>query len=411
VTGILNWLTVLAFAASLLLRNPVLFLLSVLLALVAGVTALWDRYALASVTYMRELGATRLFVGEETDISIEIVNAKPLPLAWINIEDEWPAEVMLLRGRLHYSHKPESRILLNLLSMRFYERVRKQYRVRALHRGVQQFGPVDLRSGDMFGFRWQRKKLEQFDRLIVYPQVVPVTAFGIYSAQPFGDARMRRKIAEDPLRIMGVRPYAAGDSPRFLHWKATARRGELQTKVFEPGAAQAAALFLNLDTVAGRPGVITDYLEYAICAAASLARFILDRREAVGLYVNGSRRNERGLVRLPPSRRSDRWEEILEGLARLIGLPSADFARLLGAEMALLPYGATVVAITAIVNDGILAALLDLRAAGHPVTLVAIGEEAPVVVPDGLNVYWIGGHEAYKKLVELDFHATATARP
>jgi uncharacterized protein (DUF58 family) len=402
VTNVLNWLTVLVFVASLILRNPALFLLSVLLALVAGVTALWDRYALAGVTYTRRFSTLRLFAGEETDVSVEIVNAKPLPLAWVKVEDEWPAAVTVLRGKLHYSHKPERRVLINLLSMRFYERVRKQYRLRAVQRGVQEFGPVGLNSGDMFGFRRQQQELLQIDHLIVYPRVVPLTALALDSAQPFGDAKMRRKIAEDPLRAMGVRAYVPGDSPRYLHWKATARRGELQTRVFEPGAARAAAIFLNLTTVAGHPGIIRDYLEYAITAAASLARFILDSREAVGLYANGPRRNEMGLVRLPPSRRPDRWEELLEALARLIGLPSADFARLLRAEMSLLPYGATIIVITALIDDEILAALLDLRSAGHPVTLLSIGEEPPDGVPDGLSVYWIGGHDAYANLTALE---------
>jgi uncharacterized protein (DUF58 family) len=402
VTNVLNWLTVLVLGASLLFRNPALFLLGLLLALAAGATALWDHYALAEVTYTRRLGTQRLFVGEETEVSVDLVNAKPLPLAWLKAEDEWPAGVALVRGRLQQSYKPERRVLVNLLSMRFYERVRKQYRVRALRRGVQDFGPVTLKSGDMFGFRTQTQQLPQIERLLVYPRVVPVAALGLDSARPFGDARMRRKIAEDPLRIMGVRPYAPGDNPRYVHWKATARRGELQTKVFEPGAARAAAIFLNLNTVAGHPGVITDYLEYAITAAASLAHNVLDAREPAGLYVNGPRRNEFGLVRLPPSRRPERWEEILDALAWLVGLPSADFARLLRAEMAHLPYGASVIAVTSVLSESILAAGLDLRSAGHPVTLVVIGDKAPAGVPDELDARWIGGHEAFRKLAELD---------
>ncbi len=401
-TNILNWLTVLVLGASLLFHNPALFLLGLLLALAAGATALWDHYALAEVTYTRRFGTGRLFVGEETEVSVELVNAKPLPLAWLKVEDEWPAEVALARGRLHYSYKPERRVLVNLLSMRFYERVRKQYHVRALRRGVQAFGPVSLKSGDMFGFRTQTRQQPEIERLIVYPRVVPVAALGLDSARPFGDARMRRKIAEDPLRIMGVRPYAPGDNPRHVHWKATGRTGELQTKVFEPGAARAAAIFLNLRTVPGHPGVITDYVEYAITAAASLARTVLDAREPVGLFVNSSRRSEMDLVRLPPSRRPERWEEVLDALARLIELHTADFARLLRAEMARLPYGASVIAVTSVFDDDILAALLDLRSAGHPTTLVAIGEKPPAGVPDELDARWIGGHEAYRKLAELD---------
>jgi hypothetical protein len=81
VTRALNWLTVLLFIAAVWLHNPLVFLLAVLLALLAGTTALWDRYALAEVTYTRCILTPRLFVGEETDLEIEIVNAKPLPQA------------------------------------------------------------------------------------------------------------------------------------------------------------------------------------------------------------------------------------------------------------------------------------------------------------------------------------------
>ncbi|MEK7787514.1 MAG: hypothetical protein AAB658_19090, partial [Chloroflexota bacterium] len=82
---------------SIALRNPILFLLGALMALVAGASALWGRYCLAGVAYDRRFGSTRLVCGEETDVWVEIVNAKPLPLAWLKAEDEVPAELPLER--------------------------------------------------------------------------------------------------------------------------------------------------------------------------------------------------------------------------------------------------------------------------------------------------------------------------
>jgi len=101
-TRALNALTFALLVASLVFKNPLLFLLGVLLALVAGVTALWDRYALFNVTYTRRIGAPRMFVGEETDLWIEIVNAKLLPLAWLRVEDEIPNGVRILRGKVYH---------------------------------------------------------------------------------------------------------------------------------------------------------------------------------------------------------------------------------------------------------------------------------------------------------------------
>ena len=54
--------------------------------------------------------------------------------------------------------------MTNLLALRFYERVRKQYQLRAEKRGVLTFGPVELRAGDLFGFRRQERVLEQTRR-------------------------------------------------------------------------------------------------------------------------------------------------------------------------------------------------------------------------------------------------------
>jgi uncharacterized protein (DUF58 family) len=402
-TRLLNSLTAILFIASIALRNPLVFLVAVLLALVAGVTELWGRYALAGVTYQRRLGTARMFVGEETDLWIEITNAKPLPLAWLKANDQFPSEMQLVKGTKLPAYNPTRLTLANLVSLRFYERVRKHYRVRAIRRGALEFGPVELSSGDLFGMQSRQAAIEQTDELIVYPKVVPIAALGLHAAHPFGDAKTPRRVSEDPLRLMSVRAYAPGDSPRTIHWKATARRRTLQTKMFEPGAERSAAIFLDLRTAPPQhPGIVPVYLEFALTAAASIARYVLDQREGVGLYINGWRKREWNLVRLLPSRRPARWMEILDTLARvndLASLPLDDFIR---AEMSTLPFGVSVIAISASLSDNLYAALYDLKRKGHPVTLLAIGEESPPDVPADLRTFWIGGRETYERLTQLD---------
>jgi uncharacterized protein (DUF58 family) len=401
----LNWLLAVALVLALWLRDPLIGLLALLLALLAGVTWLWERYALAGVTYERRLRAQQLFVGDETELVVEITNAKPLSLPWLRAEDEFPAEIALARGRLYNSNKTNRRLLTNLLALRFYERVRKQYHLRAAKRGVLVFGPVRLRAGDLFGFRRQERWLEQCNEVVVYPRVVPWDALPLPAGYPFGDSLALRRIVDDPLRVTGARPYAPGDNPRYLHWKATARRGALQTRTFEPGATPRTAIFLDVQTIRGAPGTIEAYLEYAIVVAASLARCLLDRREAVGLYANALLRNSRDLLRLPASRHPDHWRSILEALARTIDLPRMPLWRLLASEMPALPYGAAVVAISAVPDAATYAALLDMQRAGHPTFLLAIGDSAPEDVPGALACAWLGGRDAYAALAAQEQQA------
>jgi uncharacterized protein (DUF58 family) len=337
-----------------------------------------------------------MFVGEETDLWIEMTNAKALPLAWLKADDEFPVEIELIKTTLQHTHKPTRLMLSNLVSLRFYERIRKHYRLRAIHRGALELGPVELSSSDLFGMQSRRETLDQRDWLIVYPRVIPITEFGLIAAHPFGDMQTRRRISEDPLRLMGVRSYVPGDNPRLIHWKATARRATLQTKIFEPSASCVSAIFLDLRTaLIQHPGIMPEYLELGISAAASVARYLLDHREAVGLYINGSRRREFNLVRLHPSRRPARWFEILDTLAWIIDLASLPLEDFIRAEMPTLTFGISVIAISSVITDGLAAALLDLKKKGHPVTLLAIGECAPTHIPDNIRMFWIGGKSAY----------------
>jgi uncharacterized protein (DUF58 family) len=391
---------------SLLLRSPLLLLLDVLLALVAGASALWGRYCLAGVTYARHFGTERLFCGEQTDLWIEIVNAKPLPLAWLKAEDEFPEEFAVERVELTSSSRPHRRTLTNLLSLRWYERVRRRYRITAEHRGAFEFGPALLSSGDIFGFQLRLSEVPSRQVVLVYPRIVPVPRLHIRAARPGGELRSERRVVEDPLALAGVRDYQPGDSLRHIHWKSTARQGQLQTKLFEPGANQQLILCLNGQTLEhAYEGIIAEYFETVVVIGASLANAALEARYPVGLFTNNNARDEARRVRLPASRHAAQLTRILETLAQLTHFTQLSFDQLLRLEAAQLPFGASLIAVSAIVNEAILAALLAIHDGGHPVSLIVVhdGERPPVMpLPGELDIYFVSQNWIELESLELD---------
>src|SRR5204863_664109 len=138
--------------------------------------------------------------------------------------------------------------LSSSLSLGWYERVTRHYKIQCRARGEHEFGPIDVRSGDVFGLFRRSETVETPQTLIVYPRYVPVERLGIPARQPFGEFKATQQLATDPLRIRAVREYAVGDNPRHIHWKATARRGAMQTKLFEPAATPQLFIFCNQDT-------------------------------------------------------------------------------------------------------------------------------------------------------------------
>lgn len=392
----------LLFIFSLILHQTPLLLVSLLLFLVGDVARLWERYCLSRVEYQRRLSAKRVFFGEEVTLDIEIANRKPLPLPWIEIEDEIPDEISLLQGKTTTSHKLNRLILSNLLSLSWYHKVTRRYHLMCRQRGVFTFGPARLRSGDLFGFFTREKDEESVERLIVYPRMVPLEKLGIASMQPMGDIRTKSHLFQDPILTMGIRDYHFGDSLRRIHWKNTARLGRLQTRVFEPTTTIDMAIFLDVRTV--EPpfwGIVPELLEMVVMVAASLTKHTLDEGYRVGLYVNHNRLSSEGLIRIHPGQYGDQLPRILEALAEIHSSESLPIARFITDEARNLPWGSTIVAVSAVPTDALLSALFQMRRAGRKVALIVVGGDEPPVSTDGLTVYHVREEVGWRELEQL----------
>jgi uncharacterized protein (DUF58 family) len=384
------------------LRNGALFLFGLLLAMGSAASVLWGRYCLSAVRFRRELASNHLNFGEELELTMEIVNAKPLPLAWLRVRDEWPVDVELLTGQFGHSYKRERHVLETWLAMRWYERVRRVYRLRGTQRGAFAFGPVELSAGDLFGFRWRDETLENTDLLFVFPKLVPVWDWRLPSGRPLGEALAPRRLIDDPLRFAGVRDYLPGDNPRHIHWKNSARLRRLQTRVFDPEATQSLILVVDVRTTEqSNYWYVPAHLELLISAAASIAAHALDERHAVGLYSNASAVRHEGPIGVPLGRAPGQQALLMEACARMRGFALLSGAALLEKLARGLPWGASVVMLSALPDEDLQSALLTVQAAGHACLLLTVGD-TPITPPAGLEVVHLGGEDAWETLAALE---------
>ncbi|MBI3976724.1 MAG: DUF58 domain-containing protein [Chloroflexi bacterium] len=392
------WLVgiIVGLAVAAVFRDGLLFVAGVVIGVAIGVSQLWRRFCLTNLEYRRVFSTERASFGDTVELTVEIVNRKLLPLAWVTIDDEIPRDLVPPVGRTTYSHKPSRRVLQNLVALRPYERVRRHYTLPCRARGEHIFGPVRLRSGDLFGLAWAEETRPTVDLLLVHPRIVPLEALGLPAREPLGDRRSPSWIFEDPSRTIGVRDYAPGDSPRRIHWPATARAQQLQVREYEATTTYRLCLFLNVNTHGGDGWWWMDYspelLEQAITTTASIAGWAIERRYQVGLYANSSDRLAHGreivppLVAIPPSQDPGQLLRVLDALARLRTFATQSFAAVLADQAPHLPFGTTVVAVASAVGVETVAALRRLRGRGHPVVLMLIGDEAPVLSLDGVVV-------------------------
>jgi uncharacterized protein (DUF58 family) len=323
----------------------------------------WARRSLAAVVLERRHDQ-RVFWGETFPVHVELRNRSWLPVLWLRLHDSVPTN--LTPGATF-------RQVISLLPR---ERLRLSYRLVGRQRGYYRFGPLVTLGGDLLGSASYEHRSEHDDYVIVYPKIIALHDLGFPSQSPFGTLRSRERIFEDPTRIRGVRDYQPGDSLKRMDWKTSARVGSLQVRRYEPAIALETAVFLNLNEADYPLTLRRQATELGIIIAASVAVHLVEKRQAVGLFTNGRdplAESTGTAPALPLRKGREHLMHLLQLLACVevaSGEESLPFLDLLSRKSLGLPWGSTLVIITAKEVEGLMDTLLTLRRRGLVVILV-----------------------------------------
>lgn len=367
----LRWLPALLLVG-LLFRSSLAVRGALVLGALVVLSWLWDRWSLYGLSYRRRFSEERAFLGEEVTLTLEVRNAKALPLL-LEIEDAFPGELSIEGCEKALNAITKVYELRSFWLPAPFQTLQRRFRIRCTQRGYHAFGPALLTTGDALGLCTTRAQATQRDRLIIYPKVYPVLAARVPGKQPLGDWTSHQPLFEDPLRVAGVRPWQAGDGWRRVHWKATARFQRLLSRVYEPGEEAQVMVFLNAATLEQYwAGCVHEVFELAVSVTASLILDWAEQRLPVGLTVNAYWPGSDQWLRLAPGRSSEQVMRLLEMLAVVQGHPIIPIEELLLTQAARLPWGATLVLVTGITYPALFSALEDLARSGRKVALITL---------------------------------------
>jgi uncharacterized protein (DUF58 family) len=241
---------------------------------------------------------------------------------------------------------------------------------------------MTLQIGDLLGIVNSRQMKVASEHIIIYPQVVPLQQLGLPTRSPQVALPARSPLFEDPTRVRGVRDYQRGDSPRRIHWTATASTGRLLVKQYQPSIARETLIYLDLDEASYEQRRRYTATELAIVTAASIANHIVVREGlAVGLSTEAwdPLLEKQSRFFLPPRSERAHLMSLLEVLARVQVAPVTPFADLLRRESVHLSWGATLVVISGRESESLFDTLLYLRRVGMAVALILIQPGRPSV--------------------------------
>ncbi|MFI7597723.1 DUF58 domain-containing protein [Actinoplanes sp. NPDC049681] len=214
-----------------------------------------SRYKLACT---RSLEPGRAPVGSSARVVLRLQNMSRLPTGTLLLED-----------RLPYALGSRPRVVLERLGAHMASSV--AYTVRADVRGRYPVGPLVIRLTDPFGLCELTRSFPSVDRLTVIPQVVPLPSVrlaGEYAGT--GDSRAR-SVAVHGEDDAATREYRRGDDLRRVHWRSTARTGELMVRREEQPWESRATVVLDTRLYAHRGEGPAASFEWAVSATASIA--------------------------------------------------------------------------------------------------------------------------------------------
>ncbi len=351
-TGAYAGLAAIGLLAALVLGRPELVALAVpfVLALAAG-------FALAESPdpqIVLRVERERAIEGDELNVEIELRSASSLEQLEVLLA--LPAGLSLASG--------ENPTVLRLPEG---EPAIVELRLRCDRWGGYLLGEIELRGRDRLGLHVYQARADRRVPLKVYPRAEALrSAVRPLETQLYSGNQVAR-VRGEGIEFAEIRPFAPGDVVRRVNWRANARRGSLWVNVHHPERDAEVILFLDSFSEVRRADGGAGTLDLSVRAAASLASAYVGARDRVGVVGFG------GILR---------WLEPGTGLAQLYRIVDA----LIDTEISLsyawkgieviparmLPPQALVLAISPLLDERAVSALLDLRGRRFDVAVVEV---------------------------------------
>lgn len=334
------------FFYSILLLSIIIVLLSYIMGCKAYknlICIVWDRHKQA-------------IVGDKVEFSIQLYNSGIIPFSHLVARTNLPLK---LTGQYE---KP----LIG--SIRAGGKLNINKSITCRHKGLYDVGIIEAEFSDMFGFFSWKKCFQEDITLLVYPKIPILEEFDMPVRQHFGTVPSKNRTYEDFASVKDLRKYAFGDSLKKVNWKVSAHRNEIYVKNLELNASANVHIFMD--------SYCQNFIEFQYemeekAAEISLAiiRYALTRSMAVEFYTA-----DKETVSII-GKGINQFSQFLDVISRLSANGDMPIYEIVRKEARKLNYAATLVIITAKVDEQFGKLMYSLKMAGMYIVVIYISRE------------------------------------
>ena len=331
---------------------PYLFYLVYLGVLVVGGSYVLTRLGLADLEAGYAVNQLSGHVGDRIRVTYTLRNTSRIPKPWLEIHNPTSLPAGLPGRAIALGGATERSWLI---------------RTPLTRRGHFRIEPLQIRTGDPFGFFESSASVGSGINVTVYPRLEPIPLWRLPAASLDGSHAARERTLQSTPLATTVRPWAPGDAFNRIHWKATARHGDIHVKEFDLEQTADAWVVLDLERAVQLGTGDESTVEVAVRAAAAVADKALVENRAVGMTINAHR-----LAQLQPDRGGRQHLKIMQLLAAVEGDGSTPLAEALITSVPRIRRGMTTVVVTPSLDRGFVKPLANLKSRGVACVVVSM---------------------------------------
>lgn len=300
--------------ASFYFNSLLLFLCVLFFCLLNVSTRFYLKYITENLKLVNSRQTVRMFVDDEDSVIFQFENVGKFPLFngefqfMINNAVECPEAdpINAVKTQKTYGFR---------VNVDHHGGRKVHLKVKGIRRGAAKLQGVRLTVRDWFSIGTVYLTYDPLFRteVIVYPELRLVYGLERIQTTWQGAKPAQYSLDEDVTSPSGTRSYLPSDPFNRIHWKASAKTGGLQTKVFEKTHGMTWVLLFHIS----REGMAAAHLEREISCLAYVCKFAVERGIPFELYTNVKSRGKGQIMHLPVGEGRNQLAKALEWLARL----------------------------------------------------------------------------------------------
>ena len=299
--------------------------------------------------------------GQDVICELKIMNAVTLPVPYIRVHSA--AE--------EYGHRAYRG---SFFSMSASEDNWETVRLRFSSRGVYPLGKLTVTVWDLFRIVRYTKDIDTGLTVKVYPRLYPVKGLFPGASDIYRDTYASHGQNENQYTMQDIRGYRAGDSLKRVHWKISAKRGELFVKNYEKVTGTETALFIDMHET--NYGYGEEAEELIVDTALSIVHGMLAHHVEMNVYINAAH----GMHFQVHSTQG--FEDLVEHCLTQKSDGTMDFLEFLQRYYYQIPRTSAITIVLAAVTERVAHNILAVKKSGYAVHIIYCAESDPGLIQE-----------------------------